>query len=130
MITNISICLLYQLPSHINLYYYHFSQIPFVDNLLYNTRIVFSWNDIELTFSAECLADVVLAIDRSGSMSGEYSTVLNFVKTIVSGFELSHNRKRVGIIVFNNYASVEVSEDQSNYAMIMIISILTVTEYR
>ena len=71
-----------------------------------------------------------MAIDRSGSMSGEYSTVLNFVKTIVSGFELSHNRKRVGIIVFNNYASVEVSEDQSNYAMIMIISILTVTEYR
>ncbi|KAK2162831.1 hypothetical protein NP493_1501g00023 [Ridgeia piscesae] len=63
---------------------------------------------VKYTCEAECLADVVLAIDRSGSMSGEYSTVLNFVKTIVSGFELSHNRKRVGIIVFNNYASVEV----------------------
>ena len=81
---------------------------------------------MELMFSAECLADVVLAIDRSGSMSGEYSTVLNFVKTIISGFELS-NQKRVGIIVFTDYASVEVSEDPNNYAMIMIIRIITLT---
>ena len=105
------------------LYSYNSLQIPVVDNLLYNARIVFSWNDMELTFSAECQADVVLAIDRSGSMSGEYNTVLNFVKTIVSGFELSNNQKRVGIIVFTDYASIEVSEDQSNYAMIMILTV-------
>jgi uncharacterized protein with von Willebrand factor type A (vWA) domain len=123
-------CLLYQLPSHIILYSYNSSQIPSVDNLLYNVRIVFPSNDVEVTFSAECLADVVLAIDRSGSMSGEYSTVLNFVKTIVSGFELSNNQTRVGIIVFNDDASVEVSEVQRNYAMIMIIRILPVTKYR
>ena len=64
---------------------------------------------------SECPADVIFVIDRSGSMSSTYSTVLNFAKTIVSGFELSDNLTRVGIIVFDRSASIEVSEDNDNH---------------
>ena len=64
----------------------------------------------------KCPADVVLAIDRSGSMGNIYSTVLDFVKTIVSGFELTDTMTRVGVIVFNNLATIEVRKKQNNHA--------------
>ena len=63
---------------------------------------------------SKCPADVIFVIDRSGSMGSSYSTVLNFTKTIVSGFELSDNLTRVGVIVFDSSASIEVSEDNNN----------------
>ena len=70
---------------------------------------------------SKCPADVIFVIDRSGSMGSSYSTVLNFTKTIVSGFELSNDLTRVGIIVFDSSASIEVSEDNDNHTMIYYI---------
>ena len=66
----------------------------------------------ELCISAwrECPADVILIIDHSGSMADYYTTVLSFTKKIVSGFELTNKTTRVGVIIFNENADIEVSE--------------------
>jgi len=57
----------------------------------------------------ECPADILLIIDHSLSMSGYFTKVLNFVKKFVSSFELSDTTTRVGVVVFNNTVSIEVS---------------------
>ncbi|KAK2180369.1 hypothetical protein NP493_446g03019 [Ridgeia piscesae] len=56
----------------------------------------------------DCSADVVLVIDRSGSMSGSYNHVLSFAKLIVSNLPLSPTETRVGVVTFNSHASVQV----------------------
>ncbi|KAI0242793.1 hypothetical protein LSAT2_011099, partial [Lamellibrachia satsuma] len=59
--------------------------------------------------ASDCTADVILVIDKSGSMSGSYNTVLRFAKTIVSGLpRLSHSQTRVGIITFASSPSIQV----------------------
>ena len=43
-------------------------------------------------------------------MAVNYTHVLNFTKTIVSGFELSNKMTRVGVVVFNETVDIKVSE--------------------
>ena len=67
--------------------------------------------------SNDCPADVVLVIDKSGSMIGHFDKVLDFVRNIVSGFQhVSDDQTRVGIIVFNGSASTEVCENNCNFS--------------
>jgi len=60
--------------------------------------------------SYECRADVILVIDSSERMSdGNSSAIINFIKNIVSGLQLSDNNVRVGFISFNDVAQSVVS---------------------
>ena len=58
-----------------------------------------------------CPADVVLVIDKSGSMYGDFDKVRSFARNIVTGFPfVSDDQTRVGIIVFDSNTSPEVCE--------------------
>ena len=45
--------------------------------------------------------DVMLIIDNSMRMQENVSAINNFVDDLVSGFQLSDNKTRVGVIAFN-----------------------------
>ena len=63
-----------------------------------------------ISAKTECPADILLIIDHSLSMSGFYTKVLDFAKKFVSSYELSDTKTRVGVVVFNDTVSVEVSD--------------------
>ena len=52
-----------------------------------------------------CEADVILVIDKSGSMRSYYTELLEFCKKLVSGLD---PRSRIGIVVFSHVASTAV----------------------
>ena len=56
----------------------------------------------------ECCADVVLVLDNSGSMYGHWSDVLDFARDFVESLPISSTSTRVGVIMFNSIAAVEV----------------------
>ncbi|KAI0207198.1 hypothetical protein LSAT2_008126 [Lamellibrachia satsuma] len=69
-------------------------------------------DDIEIDTceaAVPCPVDVVLVIDRSFSLdAGGYTKVKNFAKQFVSRLMLSSRGARVGVIVFNEEAEIQV----------------------
>ena len=57
-----------------------------------------------------CCADVVLVLDNSGSMYGHWNDVLDFARDFVNSVPISSTTTRVGVIMFNSNAAVEVIE--------------------
>ena len=54
------------------------------------------------------MADIVIAIDASGSIRADrFTLVLNYVKAVVNSLEVAEDRARVGVIVFSDQATVK-----------------------
>ncbi|KAK2187347.1 hypothetical protein NP493_169g05041 [Ridgeia piscesae] len=60
------------------------------------------------TAVTQCPADVIIVIDNSWSMHDSAKTMRTFVKNIVSSFQLSNNKTRIGVITFTTTAHTRV----------------------
>ena len=82
--------------------YKYICQIKFVKSF----RLTEFTPDSCIAASTGCEADVILVIDKSGSMRSYYTELLEFCKKLVTGLD---RRSRIGIVVFNHIATTEVS---------------------
>ena len=66
-------------------------------------------------------------LDASGSIgSSNFVTMKNFVKTIISNFEIGANKTRVGVISFSSSASVVIPLGSINNASLLNTSITNI----
>ncbi|KAM4735979.1 collagen alpha-6(VI) chain isoform 2-T3 [Anableps anableps] len=76
-------------------------------------RRIFETEETETFLTGDCraakLADIVFIIDESGSIGvPNFQLVRSFLYSIISGLEISPNRVRVGIVMYNNKPTAEV----------------------
>ncbi len=73
----------------------------------------YSINDVMYMYNTDsvetrCCADVLLVLDNSGSMSGHWNDAIDFARDFVNSLPISSTSTRVGVIMFNSNAAVEV----------------------
>ncbi|XP_027131185.1 collagen alpha-6(VI) chain isoform X3 [Larimichthys crocea] len=96
-------------------YIYQFTQVSAVQIL----KGIFEKEEVEITLTGDCkaakLADIVFIVDESGSIgTPNFKLVRTFLHSIVSGLEVSPNRVRVGIVLYNDKPAAQVYLDSFN----------------
>uniref|UniRef100_A0A1I8J873 VWFA domain-containing protein n=1 Tax=Macrostomum lignano TaxID=282301 RepID=A0A1I8J873_9PLAT len=63
---------------------------------------------VDCSGARECkdqVADVVIMLDKSGSIHSKYHTVANSAKTIVESLNLGEKNVRIGVVTFNGFST-------------------------
>ena len=63
--------------------------------------------------------DIILVVDASKSVSGNWHTVLEFLKNLIGRFEIATNKTNVAILLYSSVAELHMSfADGSDKAMV------------